>query len=252
MEAQQTRMDVISNNLANINTTGFKRSRAAFQDLLYETIKSPGAASSAGGSVVPAGVQIGHGTRTSEVQRQCEQGSFMTTNAPLDLSIEGSGYFQIQLATGDLAYTRDGAFHTNADGNLVTADGYLVDPGITVPPDAQQIHIASDGIVTISKDNQSAAEQIGQLQIARFANPSGMRAIGHNLFQPTDASGEPAMGNPGTDGRGTLSQGALEMSNVNLVEEMVNMITTERAYEFGSKILKSADSMLQTAARVQG
>jgi flagellar basal-body rod protein FlgG len=252
MEAQQTRMDVISNNLANINTTGFKRSRAAFQDLLYETIKSPGAATSAGGNVAPAGIQVGHGTRTSEVQRQFEQGSYQTTNAPLDMSIEGAGFFQIQLASGDMAYTRDGSFHTNADGSLVTADGYLIDPSITVPPDAAAVQIGSDGVVSITKDNQSAAEQIGQIQIARFANPSGLRAIGHNLYQPSDASGEPAVGNPGTDGRGTIAQGALEMSNVNLVEEMVNMITTERAYEFGSKILKSADQMLQVATRIQG
>ena len=251
MEAQQLKMDVISNNLANINTAGFKRARPAFQDLLYQTIKSPGAPS-ATGAVVPAGIQIGHGTRTSEVARQFEQGSFMQTNAPLDLAVEGNGFFQVQMPTGETAYTRDGAFHTNAEGAIVTADGYLLQPQITVPPDAAQVHIGNDGVVSITKDNQTAAEQIGQIQTARFVNPGGLRAIGHNLYQPSDASGDALAGNPGVDGRGTLAQGTLEMSNVNLVEEMVNLILTERGYEFSSKILKSSDDMLKQAAQVTG
>ena len=249
MEAQQLKMDVISNNLANINTSGFKRSRPAFQDLLYQTIKSPGSPSSTG-SVVPEGIQIGHGTRLSEVDRQFEQGSYTTTSNQYDVAIEGNGFFQIQTPNSVTAYTRDGAFHTNADGNIVTADGYLLEPAIVVPTDATAVTIGTDGIVTVTKQNQTATEQIGQIQTARFVNPNGLRSIGRNLYEPTDASGDPVVGNPGVDGRGTLAQNTLETSNVNLVQEMVDLILTERGYEFGSKVLKASDEMLQMAAQV--
>lgn len=251
MEAQQLKMDIISNNLANVNTAGFKRSRASFQDLLYQQMKTPGTSATAG-NMVPSGIQIGHGSRTAAVQRMFEVGSFQQTNRNLDCAIEGKGFYQVTLPSGEPSYTRDGSFNLDSEGNLVTSNGYLFEPQITVPADAGDIVIGTDGIVTITRDDQAAAEEIGQIQIAKFANPSGLKSLGYNLYQATDASGEPIVGNPGEEGLGKLSQSYLEMSNVNLVEEMVNLISTERAYEFNSKILKAADDMLRTAARSIG
>ena len=249
MEAQQTKLDVISNNLANVNTAGFKRSRAEFQDLLYQQMKTPGSNSTAG-TKNPAGIQIGHGTRTSAVQKIHDAGSVSQTSRAYDLAIEGSGFFQIQTPDGDMAYTRDGGFELDAEGNVVNSSGFALEPQITVPVDAETFTVGSDGTVSVTYAGQTDAEEIGQISLVRFMNPSGLKAIGSNLYNATDVSGEPIEATPGEDGTGTIAQGALEMSNVNLVEEMVNMITTERGYEFSSKILKASDEMLQTAARV--
>lgn len=251
MEAQQLRMDVIANNLANVNTPGFKRSRADFQDLLYQTLKAPGTASTAG-NLLPVGIQIGHGTRTASVHRQFQQGSLQQTNQMLDIAIEGNGFFQIVLPSGETAYSRSGAFQIDSEGNLVNSEGFLLEPQITIPSAAVDVTIGSDGTITVTMDQQAQAEELGQIQLARFLNPSGLRSMGRNLYLPTDASGDAVAANPGEDGMGSLAQGYLEMSNVSLVEEMVNLITTERGYEFSSKILKASDEMLQVAARSVG
>lgn len=246
MQAQTSNIDVISNNLANVNTSGFKRSRADFQDLLYDTLR-PAGTSSGGGSQVPTGIQIGHGTRTVSTQKIFMQGDFQNTQNELDLAIEGQGFFQIVQANGDLGYTRAGNFKMDSEGRMVSPDGLLLEPEITIPLDAIAVSIGSDGTISVLQAGQSAPSEIGTIELARFVNPAGLQSIGRNLFIPTGASGDATTGTPGEDGFGTLAQGFLEMSNVSVVDEMVNMITAQRAYEINSKAIQAADDMLQTA-----
>jgi flagellar basal-body rod protein FlgG len=246
MQAQTSNIDVIANNLANVNTTGFKRSRADFQDLLYETLRSAGT-DAPGDSQVPTGIQIGHGTRLVATQKVFMQGDFQHTENQFDMAIEGDGFFQIVQANGDLAYSRAGNFKIDSEGRLVTPDGMLMEPEISIPVDSLAVSIATDGTVSVQEPGQSSPVEVGTIQLARFANPAGLESIGRNLFTITAASGEATTGNPGEDGFGTIAQGYLEMSNVSVVDEMVNMITAQRAYEINSKAIQAADEMLQAA-----
>jgi flagellar basal-body rod protein FlgG len=245
MTAQQMNVDNIAHNLANANTVGFKMRRAQFQDLLYQSFVQPGAAAGAQ-TVVPTGLQIGLGTRTSSNEISFSQGNFASTDNPLDLVIQGRGFFQVRRPTGELAYTRAGTFQMNREGQVVTGDGDALEPQITIPPEAQSITIASDGTVSYVQPGQTAAQQAGQIQLANFTNPAGLNSMGHNLFTPTDASGEPTLGNPGgQEGLGSLLQGYTEGSNVSVVEEFINLIVSQRAYEANSKVVKAADEMYQ-------
>jgi flagellar basal-body rod protein FlgG len=244
LDAQQTRMDVTANNIANVNTTGYKKSRAAFEDLLYQNVRQVGAATSQS-TISPSGLSLGTGVRMIATQKAYTQGSLSQTGNALDLAIQGRGFFQILLPEGTLAYTRDGSFQSNAQGQLVTSSGYVVQPGITVPQGAQSVTIANDGIVSVLLAGQSAPTQVGQLQLADFINPAGLQPRGGNLLVESAASGPAQTGSPGLNGLGSLSQGALEASNVNIVEEMVNMIETQRAYEMNSKAIATTDQMLQ-------
>ena len=246
MQAQQVNLDAIANNLANVNTAGFKRSRADFQDLLYRTFRSPGTVG-AQGITIPTGIQVGHGTRLVATQQIFSQGDFQETDNPLDLVIEDTGFFQILRPDGTTAYTRSGAFKKDGTGRLVTSDGFLLQPAITIPNDATSVTVGTDGTVSVTIPNQTNAQQIGSIQLARFINPGGLLSIGRSLFVPTSASGDPIVANPGIDGMGTVAQGFLEMSNVKVVEEMVNMITSQRAYEANSKAIQTADEMLSIA-----
>jgi flagellar basal-body rod protein FlgG len=251
MNAEQLNVDNIANNLANANTTGFKSRRAQFQDLLYQSMIQPGAAAGQQ-STVPTGLQLGLGTRAASNEIIFSQGDFSQTNNPLDLVIQGQGFFQIRRATGDLAYTRSGNFHLNRDGQVVTIDGDLLDPPITIPQNALSVTIASDGTVSYSQSGQSASQQAGQIQLATFSNPSGLNSIGRNLFQPTDASGDPVVGLPGgQEGLGQLLQGYVEQSNVSVVNEFINLIVSQRAYEANSKVVKAADEMYQQANNIK-
>ncbi len=250
MEAQQLNIDVIANNLANVTTTGFKRSRVDFQDLLYQTIRTAGAAQ-AQGVQIPTGVQVGLGTRVASVQKLFTQGDFQMTGNKLDLLIEGNGFFQVMLPSGNLAYTRDGSFKIDGQGRLVTSDGYPVQPEITIPAGAKEISIGEDGTVSATLAGQTAPQELGQIQLVGFTNPAGLESIGRNLFVQTEASGEPVPGTPGQDGLGTLAQGYIEMSNVKVVEEMVNMIIAQRAYEVNSKSIQAADEMLNIANNIR-
>jgi len=250
MTAQQMNVDNIAHNLANANTVGFKTRRTQFQDLLYQSFVQPGSAAGSE-TVVPSGLQLGLGTRPVANEIIFTQGNFMTTNNPLDMVIEGQGLFQIRMASGDLAYTRAGAFHLDRDGNLVTADGDPLEPQITIPPEAQSITIAADGTVSYTQPGQTAAQLAGQIQLAVFANPGGLNSIGRNLFTQTDASGEPTVGNPGgQEGAGSLLQGYVEQSNVSVVEEFINLIVSQRAYEANSKVVRAADEMYQQVNNV--
>ena len=249
MGAQQLKIDVIANNLANVNTIGFKRSRADFQDLLYQTLRAPGTPN-ASGQISPGGMQLGLGVRTSQIQQIFLEGDFQQTQNETDLAVEGEGFFQVLLPNGETAYTRAGNFRRNAEGSLVTVDGYIVQPEITIPSDALNVTVGADGTVSVVRPGQTDAEEIGSMQLARFANPGGMRSIGRNMMTPTSSSGDAVLGTPGEEGYGTLAQGFIEMSNVNLVEEMVNMIVGQRAYEISSKVISTADEMLQAAAAV--
>ena len=245
MNGQQTNVDNIAHNLANANTVGYKMRRAQFQDLLYQTMVQPGAAAGSQ-TVVPAGLQLGLGTRVSSNEISFAQGSFSSTNSPLDLVIQGRGFFQVRLPTGEIAYTRAGQFQLDRDGNMVTADGDPLEPQITIPPEAQNISIASDGTVSFQMPSQTAAQVGGQIQLANFANPAGLNSVGRNLYSPTDASGEPTVGNPGgQEGLGTLMQGYVEQSNVSVVEEFINLIVAQRGYEANSKVVQAADQMYQ-------
>jgi len=248
LDAQQTEMAVISNNLANVNTTGFKQDRAVFEDLLYQNQTQAGADTSQT-TQSPSGMSIGTGVQVMATEKNYSQGGLTQTGNPLDLAIQGQGFFQVQMPDGTLAYSRDGTFQTNAQGQLVTSSGYLVQPGITIPQGAQSVTIGSDGTVSVTLAGQSAATQIGQLQLANFINPAGLTPIGGNLLEQSAASGSPQTGSPGTNGFGTLSQGKLESSNVNVVEELVNMIQTQRAYEMNSKAISTVDQMLQYATQ---
>ena len=245
MGAQQVNIDVIANNLANANTTGFKRSRADFQDLMYQTIMNPGTVS-AEGTMLPTGIQMGLGVKTVAIQKMFHQGDFSHTGNPLDVVIEGDGFFQIGKPDGEIGYTRAGAFKLDVDGRIVTSDGYPIDPSITIPTDATSITIGTDGQVSVTQAGTTAPTVVGQITLARFANPAGLKAMGKTMFLETDASGAPIIGTPGLDGMGTITQAFLEMSNVNVVEEMVNMIISQRAYEINSKAVTTSDQMLQT------
>ncbi|MGD1094777.1 MAG: flagellar basal-body rod protein FlgG [Bryobacteraceae bacterium] len=245
MSAQQMNVDNIANNLANSSTSGFKSRRVQFQDLLYQNMVQPGAAASAQ-STVPAGLQLGLGTRSASNEIIFSQGNFSQTSNPLDLVIQGNGFFQVRMANGELAYTRAGQFQLNQTGALVDANGNLVEPQITLPPNAQTITVASDGTVSYTVPGQTAAQIAGQIQLATFINPAGLNTLGQNLYQPTNSSGEPVVGVPGgQEGMGTLLQGYIEQSNVSVVDEFVNLIISQRAYEANSKVVKAADEMYQ-------
>lgn len=247
MEAQQTQIDNIANNLANTNTTGYKESRVNFSDLFYQTIKSPGSYSSEY-TQVPTGIQIGLGVKVSSVEKQFTQGDLQHTSNPFDIAISGQGFFQIQMPSGEAAYTRDGTFQANSQGQLVDANGYKLVPPITVPPNATSVTIAQNGTVSAVVAGQTNPVQIGTLTLANFINPAGLNSVGHNLYFQTSASGIPQIGSPGQNGFGTVQQGFLEMSNVNLVGQMVSMITAQNAYTIDSKAITIANRMLQTAA----
>jgi flagellar basal-body rod protein FlgG len=250
MQAQSLNIDVISNNLANVNTSGFKRSRADFQDLLYETLRAAGTASG-DGSEVPSGIQVGHGTRPAAVQKVFLQGDYQQTQNELDLAIEGRGFFQILQPSGEVAYSRAGSFKMDSQGRIVTSDGYLLEPDITIPNDAISLSVGIDGTVSVLRAGTAEPSEIGSLTLARFVNPAGLHSLGRNLFMPTAASGEAIVGTPGQEGLGTIAQGFLEMSNVSVVDEMVSMITAQRAYEINSKTIQTADEMLQSANNVK-
>lgn len=244
LDAQQTRMAVISNNLANVNTMGFKRSRAVFEDLLYQNIQQAGAATSQD-TENPIGLNVGTGTRVVATEKTFQQGGSVDTGNPLDLLIEGRGFFQILLPDGDTAYSRDGSFKIDSEGRMVTAAGYELQPGITIPDGVETVSIGSDGTVEAKLPGQPDLVQLGTLQTADFINPAGLQPRGQNLFMETAASGTPQLGTPGLDGLGQLVQGSLEGSNVNVVEELVAMIGTQRAYEMNSKAISTGDQMLQ-------
>ncbi|RZD16242.1 MAG: flagellar basal-body rod protein FlgG [Candidatus Acididesulfobacter guangdongensis] len=247
MEGQQIEIDNIANNLANTNTTGYKESRVNFEDLFYQTVQSPGAYSSEY-TQVPTGIQIGLGSKVSSIEKEFTQGDMQQTSNPLDLAIEGQGFFQIQMANGETAYTRDGTLQTNSQGQLVNANGDALVPPITIPPDATSISISNDGTVSAAVSGQTNPVQIGTITLTNFINPAGLNSIGNNLYLQTSASGAPQVGTPGQNGLGTIQQGFLEMSNVNLVGQMVSMITAQNAYTIDSKAITIANQMLQTAA----
>lgn len=251
MLAQQTNVDVISNNIANMTTTGYKRRRAAFQDLIYQNIDRPGSTSSDVGSIVPSGIQLGLGVRPAAVYRLHEQGALRITENPLDLAITGDGFFQIQLPSGETAYTRDGTFQVNENGEIVTNQGFLLEPGITIPDDAVDVDISEEGEVLAKIQGQIAVSNLGQIQLATFINPAGLDAVGDNLLLETDASGSPTTGNPGQDQFGRVRQAALEQSNVNVVEEITLLITAQRSYEMNSSVISTSDEMLQTVTQLR-
>jgi flagellar basal-body rod protein FlgG len=246
MLAKQLDMDVIANNLANVNSAGFKKSRVDFQDLMYQTIRTAGS-TVAQGSRVPTGIQVGLGTRAAAIQKVFSQGDFIQTENPFDLVIEGDGFFQVLLPDGSTAYTRTGAFKVDSEGRVVTSDGFVMEPELAVPANAVDISIGTDGTVTIQVAGENTPTELGQIQLARFLNPGGLMSIGRNLYKPTAASGDPAVGTPGLEGIGTIAQKFLEMSNVKVVEEMVNMIIAQRAYEVNSKAIQTSDEMLAAA-----
>jgi flagellar basal-body rod protein FlgG len=251
MQAQQLNVDVISHNIANMNTTAYKRQRAEFQDMLYQNMERPGSTSSASGAVLPLGIQIGVGVRADAVGRVTEQGGMAATQNPYDIAINGRGFFQITLPSGQTAYTRAGNFAVNADGALVTADGYAVEPSITVPQEATAIQITRDGIVEVTTSASPDPQQLGQIEIASFINPAGLEAIGDNLYLETPASGTATTATPGSPGLGTLMQGYLEMSNVNAVEEISALIVAQRAYEMNARVITAADEMLQSTTQLR-
>ncbi len=244
MNAQQANIDNVAHNLANVNTTGFKKSRVEFEDMVYQQIKAPGSPTSQEAEA-PIGLEAGLGSRAVATARNFSSGNLRSTGAPFDLAIEGQGFFQITLAGGETGYTRAGEFHLSGQGQLVTAEGYPVEPQITIPPNAVSVTISRDGIVSAQIPGQTAPQQLGTIEISMFQNPAGLQARGGNVYAPTTASGDPTNGVPGTDGLGTLVQGFVEDSNVSVVEEMVNMILGQRAYEANSRVIRAADEMLQ-------
>ena len=245
LEAQQTRMAVTANNLANVNTTGFKRGRVAFEDLLYQNVRQVGA-DAAQDTQLPSGLTVGTGVRVVATEKTYTQGNLQVTNNALDVAINGRGFFQVALPDGTNAYTRDGSFKVNAQGELVTSGGYRVQPAVSIPDGAQSVSIGTDGAVSVQLAGQAAPSQVGSLQVVDFINPAGLQARGENLLLESAASGPPQTGTPGLNGLGSLQQGALEASNVNVVEELVAMIETQRAYEMNSKAVSTADKMLET------
>lgn len=251
MLAQQLNVEVISNNIANMSTTGFKRQRAEFQDLLYQNLRRPGVTSSDANTIVPSGIQIGVGVRAAGVYRINEQGNLTATGNSYDLAISGKGYFQITLPSGETAYSRAGSFQVDPTGNIVTADGYTLQPGITVPQGALSVNIDATGIVEAQIAGQTQPQQLGQIQLATFVNEAGLDAQGDNLYLETAASGQPTVGNPNAIGFGSLRQGYLETSNVNPVQEITNLISAQRAYEMNSKVITTSDEMLQVSSRLK-
>jgi flagellar basal-body rod protein FlgG len=243
MNAQQANIDNVAHNLANVNTAGFKKSHMEFEDLVYQQTKAPGSPTSATGEA-PVGLEMGLGTRPVSTSRDFSSGNLRSTSGPLDVAIEGDGFFQVTMPSGSIGYTRAGSLHRDGQGQVVTGEGYPLEPAITIPANATSITISKDGIVAASIPGQSATQQIGTIELATFQNPAGLKAMGGNIFTVTSASGEPATGVPGSDSRGTLAQGFVEDSNVSVVEEMVNMILGQRAYEASSKVIKAADEML--------
>ena len=245
MMAQETNLDNVANNLANSSTTGFRRRRIQFEDLIYQTLIMPGAAASQQTTMV-AGLQVGLGTRTAASEVIQLQGDFSQTGNPLDMTIQGQGFFQVLLPDGQTAYTRAGSFHLDAQGNLVTQDGNAVQPAVTIPSGATSVTVAQDGTISVTLPGQSAAQQVGSLQLALFNNPGGLNSVGSNLFLTTTASGDPVIGTPGgSEGLGSIVQGMLEQSNVSVVDEFVQMIVAQRSYEANSRVVNSADQMLQ-------
>lgn len=244
LDAQQTRMDVVSNNLANANTTGFKSSRASFQDLMYQNVRQPGGQTTEQ-TQAPSGLMLGTGVRVVGSEKLFTQGNLQQTGNSLDLAIEGRGFLQVTMPDGTVAYTRDGSMHLDQNGQIVTASGYALDPAIVIPQNAQSVTIGTDGTVSAKLPGQAAPQQIGTVQLADFINPAGLQPSGDNLYLETASSGAPQIGQPGLNGLGTVAQGSLESSNVNVVEQMVDMIETQRTYEMNSKAISAADSMLQ-------
>lgn len=243
LDAQQTQLDVTSNNLANVATNGYKRARAVFEDLLYQTLRQPGASSSAQ-TQIPSGLQIGTGVRPVSTNRNFTQGNLTQTGNSLDIAIQGDGFFQIQLPDGTLGYTRDGAFQKDSQGQIVTSNGYPLSPAITIPSNALTISVGTDGVITVLQSGSATPVQVGQIQLANFVNVGGLQSMGQNLFLETASSGTATPNTPGTNGVGLLNQGYVETSNVNVVEELVNMITTQRAYEINSRAIQTSDQML--------
>lgn len=250
MRAQELRIAVIANNLANVNTSGFKASRVDFEDLSYHTLKAAGA-QGAQGPQIPTGIDVGLGVRTASVQKLFSQGDYHQTQNPLDLAIEGRGFFQVQLPDGTIAYTRSGAFKLSADGRIVTSDGYPLQPEIVVPEGAQSITVLPDGTVHALIAGETTPQELGRIELADFINPAGLKAMGKNLFLATEASGDPILGYPTEEGFGSIAQGFLEMSNVDLVSEMVEMIMAQRAYEVNAKVIQAADEMLGQTVNVK-
>jgi flagellar basal-body rod protein FlgG len=249
LDAQQMHIDVISNNLANVSTNGFKRSRAVFEDLLYQTLRQPGAQSSQQ-TQIPTGLQIGTGVRPVANERIFTQGNLQQTANPLDIAIQGQGFLQILMPDGTTSYTRDGSLRTDANGQLVTSNGFPLQPAITIPANAQSVTIGRDGTVSVVRAGTTTTTQIGTIQLANFVNPGGLLSLGENLFAETTASGTASANQPGTNGVGLLNQGYAETSNVNVVEELVNMIQTQRAYEINSKAIQTSDQMLQRLSQL--
>jgi len=250
MLAQQMNVDVISNNIANMTTSGFKRQRAEFHDLIYQNKIRPGSTSSDVGTIVPSGIQFGLGVSIGSVYRLHEQGTLQITENPLDLAITGKGYYQIELPDGDTAYTRSGVFQLNENGEIVTAQGYLLQPGLVIPEDALNIRVNESGEVLVQIPGQVASQNVGQIQLASFVNPGGLEAIGDTMFLETEASGAAIVGNPDDEDFGQIRQGALENSNVNIVEEITNLISAQRAYEMNSNVISTSDEMLQTTTQI--
>jgi flagellar basal-body rod protein FlgG len=246
MKAQQTNLDVISNNLANVNTSGYKKQRADYEDLMYQIEREPGAPVEPG-TTVPTGVQVGLGTRITGTERMMSQGNVQVSDNPTDLMIQGEGFFQVLMPDGTVSYSRNGAFKIDGDGQMVTDNGYMLEPDIIIPEDATELTISDTGVVSVKVPGDPLNQEIGQIELARFVNPAGLKAIGQSLYVETDASGMPIIGEPGEDGLGAVVQGSLEMSNVQVVEEMVSMITAQRAYEAGSKAVQTADDLLAIA-----
>ncbi len=244
LSAQDTALRTISNNLANVSTVGFKRDRAVFNDLLYQIQQQPGGQSSQD-TTLPSGLQLGTGVRVAGTQKMFSEGSLQTTEAPLDMAIDGRGFFQIIMPDGSTAYTRDGQFHLDSEGQFVNAQGYALEPSITIPPDADSVTIGADGIVTAMTRGSATATQLGTIELVSFVNPAGLQAGGNNMFWETPASGSPQSGTPGQDGLGMVLQGMLENSNVSVVEELVNMVSVQRAYEMNSRVVSTSDQMLQ-------
>ncbi|MEZ4224514.1 MAG: flagellar basal-body rod protein FlgG [Polyangiaceae bacterium] len=250
MSAQEMHLEGISHNIANANTVGYKKQRVDFQDLLYQTVRAPGAPTGPT-TVSPTGLQIGNGVRVIGMVKLFEQGTIYNTNNPLDVSIEGQGFFVVQQPDGTPAYTRSGALRLDGDGRIVNSEGYPLDPPVSVPSEATGISVAANGTVSATVPGQPAPVELGQLSIATFINPAGLNAVGHNLYLPSAASGEAQLGEPGSDGRGTLLQGALEKANVDIVEEMIGLISAQRAYEINSKVITTADEMLRAASQMR-
>lgn len=249
LSAQQTNVDVISQNLANMTTTAYKQQRPEFDDLIYQDLRRTGTTTTGQNTILPSGVQVGLGVNTASISRNTNQGTFDETDAPLDIAVQGKGYFQVQLPDGSQAFTRDGAFKLSRDGIIVTREGYTVEPAITVPEDAETISINAEGIVEVTIQGQPEPQELGQFELATFINPNGLHALGNNLFSETPASGDPVLGVPGEDGVGSLLQGYLENSNVNPVQEITGLIVAQRAYEMNTRVLTAADEMLQSLSQ---